>query len=140
MKDAVPGTHFQFSLNNRAPIFLLLGVNVGTLKVGGGFSLPNAFSRAFISVAVDMAGIRVGSGAVGAGGWFFRRVVIRSVFFWHGHEMLMIILLVVSVLLLVVMHLFFHGFHEGVQANDMLDRLLIWFWGWNRRSRWRQRS
>ena len=46
MKDSVPGTHFQFALNDRAPIFLLLGVNVGTVRLGGGLSFPIAFSRA----------------------------------------------------------------------------------------------
>ena len=42
-------------------------------------SFPIAFIRAFIYVAVDVVGIRVGAGAVGAGGWFCRRVVIRSI-------------------------------------------------------------
>ena len=57
MKDDVPGTHFQFATNDRAPIFLLLGVNVGTVSVGGGLSLPIAFSRACIYVAVDVVSI-----------------------------------------------------------------------------------
>ena len=68
MKDAVPGTNFQFDLNDRAPIFLLLVVNIGTVRVGEGLSLPIAFSRACRSVAVDVVGIGVGVGAVGAGG------------------------------------------------------------------------
>ena len=29
MKESVPGTHFYFDLNDRAPFFLLLGVNIG---------------------------------------------------------------------------------------------------------------
>ena len=53
-----------------------------------------------------MAGIRVRSGAVGAGGWFCRRVVIRSVFFLHGHDLLLLMLFLVLVLMLVVMHIF----------------------------------
>ena len=79
MKDTVPGTHFQFALNNRAPIFLILGVNVGTVRVGDGLSLPITLIQDLSSVAIDVVGIGVGVGAVGAGGWFCRRVVIRSI-------------------------------------------------------------
>ena len=80
VKDAIPGTHFKFSLNDRAPIFLLLGVNVGTVRVGDGLSLPIAFSRACISLAADVVGVREGTGAAGTGGWCWRRVVIRSIY------------------------------------------------------------
>ena len=101
--------------------------------MGGDLSLPIAFSRACISVAVNVVGIGVGAGAVGARGWFCRRVVIRSIcFFLYGHKLLLLLLFVVSVFLIVVMHLFAHGFHEGVQADALLDRLFRWFWGWNR--------
>ena len=79
VKDTVPDTHIKFALNYRAPIFLLLGVNFGTVRVGGGFSLPISFSSNCSSVAVDVVGIGVGVGVVGAGGWFCRRVVIRSI-------------------------------------------------------------
>ena len=79
MKDAVPVTHFQFALNDGEPIFLLLGVKVGTVRAREGLSLPTDFSRACSSVAVDVVGIGVGVGAVGAGGWFCRRVVIRYI-------------------------------------------------------------
>ena len=61
--------------------------------------------------------------------------------FFYGHEILLLILLVllmllmllfaVSVFLIVVMHLFVYGLHEGVPADALLDRLFIWFWGWN---------
>ena len=44
-KDAVPGTHFKFNLNDIAPGFLLLCVNVGTVMVGDGLYLPIEFSR-----------------------------------------------------------------------------------------------
>ena len=60
--------------------FLILGVNVGTVRVGDGLYLPIEFIRACIYVAVDVVGIGVGTGAVGAGGWFCKRVVIRSVY------------------------------------------------------------
>ena len=79
MKDTVPDTHFQFSLNDRAPIFLLLGMHVGTVRVGDGLYLPIASIRDCSSVAVDVVGIGVGVSYVGAGGWFFRRVVIRYI-------------------------------------------------------------
>ena len=60
MKDAIPGTHFQFGLNGRAPFFLLLGVNARTMKVGDSLSFPIVFIRTCRSVAVDVVGIRVG--------------------------------------------------------------------------------
>ena len=84
------------------------------MRVGYGLSLPTAFSRACIYVSVDVFGIGVGAGYVGAGDWFCRRVVIRSICFLllHGHELLLLLLIVVSVLLIVVMHLFVHGFNE----------------------------
>ena len=68
VKDTVPDTHIKFALNYRAPIFLLLGVNFGTLRVGDGLYLPITFSRAFISLAVDVVGVGEGTGAAGAGG------------------------------------------------------------------------
>ena len=86
--------------------FLVLGVNVGTLRLGGCLSFPIAFRRAYISVDFDVVGIGVGTGAVGAGGWFCRRVVIRSIFFFHFHELFLMLLSVLLVLLIVVMHLF----------------------------------
>ena len=82
MQDAVPGTHFELDINNRAPIFLLLGLNIGTVRMGGGLSLQIYFSREYISVAVDMVGVGQGTGAAGAGAWFWIRVVIRSIFFF----------------------------------------------------------
>ena len=83
MKDAVPSTHFKIDLNDISPIFLLLGVNIGTVRVGDGLSLPIAFSRDFIFVAVDVVGIGERTGAAGAGYWFWRRVVIRSIFCFY---------------------------------------------------------
>ena len=68
VKDTVPDIHIKFALNYRAPIFLILGVNFGTLRVGDGLSLPITFSRAFISLAVDVVGVGEGTGAAGAGG------------------------------------------------------------------------
>ena len=54
-------------------------MNVGTVSVEDGLYFLIAFSRACISVAVDVVGIGVGAGAVGAGGCFCRRVVISSI-------------------------------------------------------------
>ena len=64
-------------------LFILLGVKFGNVRVGDGLSLPIAFSRACISVAVDVVGIGVGAGDVGTGGWFCRRVVIRSIYCFY---------------------------------------------------------
>ena len=82
MKDAVPGTHFQFSLNDISPIISDIVCELWDCEGGGRFSFPIAFIRACISVAVDVVGIIVGAGAVGEGGWFCRRVVIRSICFF----------------------------------------------------------
>ena len=79
MKDAVPGTHFHFILTIEHNFFMILGVNAGTVRVGGGLSLPIAFSRAYTTVSVYVVGIGVGAGAVGAGGCFCRRGVISSI-------------------------------------------------------------
>ena len=79
VKYAVPGTHFKLAINYRAPIFLLLFVNVGIVRVGDGLSFPIAFIRACISVAVNVIGVGEGTGSAGAGGWFWGRVVIRSI-------------------------------------------------------------
>ena len=54
-------------------------MNVGTVRMKEGLSFPTSFSRACISVAVDVVGIRLGVGAVGAGCWFCKRVVISSI-------------------------------------------------------------
>ena len=43
-------------------------MNFGTLRVGDGLSLPITFSRACISLAVDVVGVGEGTGAAGAGG------------------------------------------------------------------------
>ena len=48
--------------------FLLLGVNVGTMRVGGGLSFLVAFIRDYIYVDVDVVGVREGTGADGLGG------------------------------------------------------------------------
>ena len=79
MKDDVHSTHFELSLNNMAPFFSTIGCERWNYEGGGRFSFPIAFIRACISVAVDVVGIIVGAGAVGEGGWFCRRVVIRSI-------------------------------------------------------------
>ena len=68
MKDAVSGTHFQFAFKDTAPIFLILVVNIGIVRVGDGFYFPIAFSRACSSVDVDVVGIGVGVGDIGSGG------------------------------------------------------------------------
>ena len=47
----------------------------------------------------------------------------------HGRELLLLLIFVVLLLLLRVMNLFFHGFHEGVHDDALLDRLFRWFWG-----------
>ena len=60
--------------------------------------------------------------------------------FFHGHELLLLLLIVVEMLLIVVVHMFIHGLHQGVHADDPIDRLFIWFWGWDGRTRCRQRS
>ena len=82
MKDAVPGTHFHFILTIEHNFFMILGVNAGTVRVGGGLSLPIAFSRAYTTVSVYVVGIGVGVSAAGAGGWFFRRVVMWPICFF----------------------------------------------------------
>ena len=46
MKNSVSDTHFYSALNDRAPFFLMLGVNFGTVRVGGDLSFRIAFSRA----------------------------------------------------------------------------------------------
>ena len=65
-------------------------------------------------MAVDVVGIGVRVCAVGAGGWFCRRVAIRSICFFHGPELLLLLPLVVSVLLLVAINLFICGLHKGL--------------------------
>ena len=49
--------------------------------------------------------------------------------FLNGHELLLLMLLVVLVLLLGVVNMFVHGLHEGVYADDLLDRLFKCFFG-----------
>ena len=51
------------------------------------------------------------------------------ILFLYGHELLLLLLFVVLLLLLVVVHMFIHGLHERVQADAILDRMLILFWG-----------
>ena len=83
MKDYVPGTHFYFSLNDISAIFMLLGVNVGTVRLGDGLYFLIDFSRGGSSVAVDVVGIGVRVSAVVARGWFCRRFAIRSIYFFE---------------------------------------------------------
>ena len=47
--------------------------------MGNGFSLHIAFRKACIYVAVDVVGVKEGTGADRAGGWCWRREVIRSI-------------------------------------------------------------
>ena len=50
------------------------------MRVGDILYLLIAFNRDFIYMAVDVVGIGEGMGAAGAGGWFWRRVLIRSIY------------------------------------------------------------
>ena len=70
---------FSLLLTIAHQFFLILGVSVGTLRVGYVLFFTVYFSRACSSMALDVVGIGLGVGAVGAGGWFCRRFVIRSI-------------------------------------------------------------
>ena len=65
MKDAVPGTNFQFALKDRSPIFSAIRCEGWDFEGGDGLSLPIDFGRACSSVAIDAVGIGLGVGAVG---------------------------------------------------------------------------
>ena len=59
--------------------FLILDVNVGTVRVGDSLSLLTEFSRARISVAVDVIDVGKWMRAARDGVWCWRRAVIRSI-------------------------------------------------------------
>ena len=52
----------------------------------------------------------------------------------------MLLLFVVALFLIVAEHLFIHGLHEGLHYDAFMNRLFIWFWGWDGRTWCRQRS
>ena len=63
-----PEHTFSLLLTIEHQLFLLLDVNVGTMRVEDSLSLPIDSRRSFSSVAVDVVGIGVWVGDVGAGG------------------------------------------------------------------------
>ena len=60
----------------------MLGVNVQTVRLGGGFSFLAALIRSCISVSVYVVVVGEGMVAAGYGVWCWRRAVIRSICFF----------------------------------------------------------
>ena len=68
LRTLYPEHTFSLLLTIEHQLFLLLDVKIGTMRVEDSLSLPIDSRRSFSSVAVDVVGIGVWVGDVGAGG------------------------------------------------------------------------
>ena len=118
--------------------FLILVVNSGTVRVGGGLSLRNAFGRAFISVVVDVAGVREGTDDAGDVLWCWKRAMIRSIYCFYMVMKFCYCFVRSGDVASSSGSSFIHGLHEGVQADALKDSLFKWFWGWDGRTQCRR--